>query len=56
MYDTVNGYGGVIAIDRKGNLGKAFNTEKMVWACVKANTLQYGIEPEEVITEQLQKQ
>ncbi|CAB4045311.1 isoaspartyl peptidase L-asparaginase-like, partial [Paramuricea clavata] len=29
MKDLVNGHGGVIAIDKYGNFGKAFNTDKM---------------------------
>ena len=53
MREQINGFGGVIAIDRHGNFGKFFNTEKMVWASIKANILEYGIEQDEVLTEQL---
>ena len=54
MEEKINGFGGAIAIDRHGNFGKIFNTEKMVWASIKANVLEYGIEQDEVLTEQLE--
>ena len=53
MKDLVNGHGGVIAIDKYGNFGKAFNTAKMVWASIKDNTLESGLEQNEIETEQL---
>lgn len=43
----VNGYGGAIAIDKKGNFGKAFTTKMMVWASIKDNTLESGMEKNE---------
>lgn len=42
MKDCVNAVGGIIAIDRKGNFGKAFNTKKAVWATIKNDTLESG--------------
>ena len=53
MKDTVGDHGGVIAIDKNGAFGKTFNTEKMVWASIKNNTLQFGLKENEVKTEQL---
>ena len=53
MEEIDDGYGGVIAIDKNGNFGKAFNTTKMVWASIKDNTLEFGMEQNEVDTEQL---
>jgi beta-aspartyl-peptidase (threonine type) len=53
MKDLVNGYGGVITIDKNGNFGKAFTTELMVWASIKDNTLESGMEKDEVEREDL---
>jgi isoaspartyl peptidase/L-asparaginase-like protein (Ntn-hydrolase superfamily) len=47
MKDRVDGPGGVIAIDKKGNFGKDFNTKVMVWASIKDNTLEFGMETNE---------
>ncbi|XP_028402623.1 isoaspartyl peptidase/L-asparaginase-like [Dendronephthya gigantea] len=47
MYERIEGYGGVIVVDKDGNFGKAFNTQRMSWALIKDNVLQYGIEPNE---------
>ena len=38
--------GGVIAIDKDGNFGIAFNTEVMVWASIKDGDLKFGMYPE----------
>lgn len=38
---SVNGAGGVIAIDKQGNFGKAFiNIDAMIWATLKDNDLE----------------
>lgn len=47
MYERIQGYGGLIVIDKDGNLGKAFNTKSMSWALIKDNILQYGVKPGE---------
>lgn len=49
MEERIDGYGGVIVIDKDGNFGKAFNTKKMAWAAIKDDLLQYGLEPNECI-------
>jgi isoaspartyl peptidase/L-asparaginase-like protein (Ntn-hydrolase superfamily) len=45
--DTINGSGGVIAIDKNGEFGIDFNTKVMVWASIKDNTLEFGMEKNE---------
>lgn len=44
MEERVGGYGGVIAIDKKGEFGKAFNTPQMVWASIENNRLKSAME------------
>ena len=39
MKEDVKGVGGVIAIDEKGNFGKACTTPVMVWASMKNDEL-----------------
>ena len=53
MKERVNGYGGVVAIDKHGNFGKHFTTNMMAWASVKENILQSGLEENEVEQERL---
>jgi hypothetical protein len=53
MKRLVNGYGGVVTIDKKGIFGKAFTTHMMVWASIKDNTMEFGMEKDEVEVEQL---
>lgn len=53
MNEQVNDVGGVIAIDRYGNFGKALTTLKMGWASIKANKLQFGLEKNDVTEEHL---
>jgi isoaspartyl peptidase/L-asparaginase-like protein (Ntn-hydrolase superfamily) len=53
MKVLVNGYGGVISIDKKGHFGKAFTVPMMVWASIKDNTLEFGMEKDQVEVEQL---
>lgn len=43
MKNRLDGNGGVIAIDIKGNIGYAFNTRHMVWAYIKEGKLVSGI-------------
>lgn len=38
-----DGHGGAIAIDKHGNIGMHFNTPRMVWASMKEDKLEYGI-------------
>jgi isoaspartyl peptidase/L-asparaginase-like protein (Ntn-hydrolase superfamily) len=42
MIELTKGRGGVIAIDKDGNFGLAFNTTEMIWASMKNNRLKYG--------------
>ena len=54
MKNDVNGRGGIIAIDRNGNYGKAFSdTLRMVWVSIEGDTLTYGIKKDESVDEPL---
>ncbi|XP_028401561.1 isoaspartyl peptidase/L-asparaginase-like isoform X2 [Dendronephthya gigantea] len=43
MEQRVGGYGGVIAIDKRGRFGKAFNTTQMIWTSIKNNQMESGM-------------
>ena len=51
MNDRTGGSGGVICLDKFGNVGMAFNTEHMVWASLTEGILKYGIDPGQEIEE-----
>lgn len=43
MTARFDGDGGVIAIDKDGNVGVAFSSEQMSWAYQKGDTVYYGV-------------
>jgi beta-aspartyl-peptidase (threonine type) len=43
MKNRVNGTGGVIALDAKGNIGHSFTTKRMVWATAANGKIASGI-------------
>lgn len=45
MTESFDGDGGVIAIDKDGNIGIAFSSEQMSWAYQKGNKVTYGVNP-----------
>ena len=45
MHVRVKGNGGLIAVDPQGNIAHAFTTKRMVWASVKEDKLESGINP-----------
>ena len=47
MFQTVGGQGGVIAINKHGQVGRGFTTKRMAWAAVEEGVLKFGIEPNE---------
>ena len=47
MSQRVGGTGGVIVLDKTGNIGKHFNTERMAWASIQDHKLYYGLNPGE---------
>ena len=47
MEERIEGFGGVIVIDREGKFGKAFNTTRMAWASMKDDELKYGLDKNE---------
>ncbi len=56
MKERVKANCGIIALDEKGNFGIAFNTNTMSWARIKDNTLESGMEIDQVETEDLSTQ
>lgn len=55
MEQRVGGAGGVIAINNTGEIGKHFTTERMPWATISEETLEYGIEPKDHYRETMTK-
>ena len=53
MKTKVGGNGGVIAIDRKGQVGIDWNSEMMAWAWGRHEELHYGIQRGEEYVEDL---
>ncbi|CAC5357271.1 ASRGL1 [Mytilus coruscus] len=51
MATRVQGSGGVVVVDKHGNVGKHFTTERMAWSWIKDNQLNYGLNPSEHFTE-----
>lgn len=45
MTERFDGVGGVIAIDKEGNLGIAFSSEQMSWAYQQGDWVWYGVNP-----------
>lgn len=44
MTERFHGTGGVISIDKKGNVGISFTSQRMAWAYQKQDKVFYGIE------------
>lgn len=51
MTERFEGDGGVIGIDKNGNVGIAFSSDQMSWAYQKGNTVYYGVNPGERLEE-----
>lgn len=47
MADRVHGYGGVIVLNKDGDVATSFTTERMSWAWAKDGTLHSGVNPGE---------
>jgi beta-aspartyl-peptidase (threonine type) len=57
MRTRVEGFGGAIAVNSKGEVGVYFTTEQMPWASMaSASELKYGVRPLEQVTVELQVQ
>lgn len=54
MTEKFDGEGGVIAIDKEGNVGIAFTSEQMSWAYQKGNQVFYGINPGEFLQQNVE--
>lgn len=53
MASRVHGSGGVVLVDRVGNVCQHFTTERMAWSWIKDNQLCYGLNPSEHFTEKM---
>ena len=53
MATRVQGSGGVVVVDKHGNVGKHFTTERMAWSWIKDDLLCYGLNPSEHFKENL---
>ncbi|CAH1791442.1 unnamed protein product [Owenia fusiformis] len=51
MTDRVQSSGGVITLKNNGEIGLSFSTERMAWASLQSNTLNYGLNPDEKCSE-----
>lgn len=51
MTARFQGDGGVIGIDKDGNVGIAFSSNQMSWAYQRGNTVYYGVNPDERLEE-----
>lgn len=53
MKERVDGYGGVICVDKNGEFSARFTTKIMPWAAIDGKRLYYGIHPGQVEEQQL---
>ena len=53
MMKRVNGYGGVIGIDKNGEWSARFTTHNMPWAAIDGENLYYGILPGQIEVQKL---
>ncbi|GAB1601442.1 isoaspartyl peptidase/L-asparaginase-like [Argonauta hians] len=51
MLKRVNGCGGVIVLNKAGQVAVNFSTERMAWAWINESSLHYGLNPAEHFTE-----
>lgn len=54
MSVRVKGSGGVIVIDRSGDMAHYFTTSRMAWASVRSDIMKHGLEPNEVLEEKIE--
>ena len=47
MVSSVQGVGGVIALNRNGEFGRAFSSKQMTWASVSGDIIKFGLERDE---------
>lgn len=50
MLSDMKGTGGVIGLDKEGNVSIAFTSQRMAWAYQKSSTLHYGIKKKDNYT------
>ena len=55
MADRVHGFGGVIVLDKNGDVATPFTTERMSWAWVRDGTLHHGINPGDDFVEKIEE-
>lgn len=53
MLEKVDGYGGVICIDKNGQFAARCSTKNMAWAAIDGKYLYYGMLPDQVEVKEL---
>jgi L-asparaginase / beta-aspartyl-peptidase len=53
MLADFKGTGGVVGLDREGNVSIAFTSQRMAWAYQKSSTLHYGIKKKDNFTQEV---
>lgn len=53
MTDRLIGTAGAITVDKSGDVGVYFTSRRMAWGYIKGNQIIYGINPNEVLVEDL---
>lgn len=56
MLDDFKGTGGVIGLDKNGNVSVAFTSQRMAWAYQRDTTLHYGIKKKDNFTQEVHVQ
>lgn len=54
MATRCSGSGGAVVIATDGAIGKAFTTERMAWATIKKNVINYGLDLQDDFEEKIQ--
>jgi L-asparaginase / beta-aspartyl-peptidase len=53
MLTDLKGTGGVVGLDKEGNISLAFTSQRMAWAYQKCSTLHYGIKKKDDFTQEV---
>lgn len=54
MYDDFKGTGGVIGIDKSGQIGIHFTSQRMAWAYQRGSQMHFGIRKKDDYTQEVQ--
>ena len=47
MVSSIQGVAGVIALNKKGEFGRAFSSKQMAWASISGGIIKFGLERDE---------